>query len=210
MVIVAMVGIVGVFYEYTSSDRFEGFRNLEHKMELSTDYSPDQVFLRHADEILSNLYPSPLGGIAYKMDTGVDAPTIKLSAEDRTNQMKEVNDLVGLYERAAKAQATEKQQPKSDGFTSVISAVAFSAGAVVVSILLIQICVTFIRYYAQLAELYDAQAGALEASDGDANLAIKFAEHFSPNSVTFGKLPTTLYEKSLDAITELARSRLKS
>ncbi|MFJ1209027.1 hypothetical protein [Burkholderia pyrrocinia] len=67
------------------------------------------------------------------------------------------------------------------------------------------------RYYAQLAELYDAQALALalEASNGKAEIAIKFAEHFSPNSVTFGKLPSTLYEKSLDTIAELARSKLK-
>ncbi|GAU04279.1 hypothetical protein BSLA_02f1776 [Burkholderia stabilis] len=150
-----------------------------------------------------------MSGIAYKLDTGKEPPSVQFTVEDRTNQIKAINELVGFYERSEKARAMNKPLPQSDGFSPAISTLAFSAGAVVVAILLIQILVTFMRYYAQLAELYDAQALALEASNGKAEIAIKFAEHFSPNSVTFGKLPSTLYEKSLDTIAELARSKLK-
>ncbi|MDF3081463.1 hypothetical protein [Burkholderia sola] len=210
LVTVVLVGVTVVFQQYSGGERFGGFRNLLQKMETSTDYRPSQVFLLRVDNILSNLYPSPLSGIAYKMDTGKDAPPVQFTVEDRTNQLKAVDALVGFYERTEKAQATNKVTPQNDSFTPAISTLAFSAGAVVIAILLIQIMVTFMRYYAQLAELYDAQALALEASNGKAEIAIKFAEHFSPNSITFGKLPTTLYEKSLDTIAELARAKLKS
>ncbi|MEB2499532.1 hypothetical protein [Burkholderia cenocepacia] len=210
LVTLVLVGVTVVFQQYSGGERFGGFRNLLQKMETSTDYRPNQVFLLRVDNILSNLFPSPLSGIAYKMDTGKDAPSVHFTVEDRTNQLKAVDALVGFYERSEKAQAMNKATPQSDALSPIISTLAFSAGAVVIAILLIQIMVTFMRYYAQLAELYDAQALALEASNGNAEIAIKFAEHFSPNSITFGKMPVTLYEKSLDTIAELARSKLKS
>lgn len=59
------------------------------------------------------------------------------------------------------------------------------------------------RYYARLAEFYDAQADALLASGNDPALAIEFLEKFSPASIDFGKAPVSIYEKALDAVAKV-------
>lgn len=96
-------------------------------------------------------------------------------------------------------------QTASSGFASSLSTIAFSFGAVGFVILLIQIAVQFMRYYARLAELYHAQADALRASGGDPLVAFKFIEHFSPSSIDIGKAPTSVYEKALDTISTVAK-----
>ena len=88
--------------------------------------------------------------------------------------------------------------------TNSISTVAFSLGAVGFIVLLIQIAVQFMRYYARLAELYQAQADSLKASDGDPSVAYQFMEHFSPMRIEIGNAPATVYEKALDTITSVA------
>ena len=84
---------------------------------------------------------------------------------------------------------------------------AFSIGAVAFVLFLIQIAVQFMRYYAKLSELYSAQAEALRASDGDVEVAYNFIQHFSPTSVDIGSAPTTVYEKALDVVSNIARSK---
>jgi len=114
-----------------------------------------------------------------------------------------------MYERVEEARTGEKPQVAQPDYSPIVSTIAFSAGAVAFVILAIQIAVLFMRYYAQLAELYDAQAGALEASGGDVEIAIKFMESFSPKTVVLGKAPTTLYEKALDTISDVAKAKIK-
>ena len=87
----------------------------------------------------------------------------------------------------------------------ILSTGIFSLGAVAFVILLIQIAVTFMRYHTRLAELYEAQADALRASDGNSDRAYKFMEQFSPNAIELGKMPTTIYEKALDTIKEVSK-----
>jgi hypothetical protein len=83
------------------------------------------------------------------------------------------------------------------------------AGAIGIAILLVQIFVSSMRYYARLAELYDAQADALLASGGNPVIAGEFMEKFSPLSITFGKTPTSIYEKALDTIGTVAGTAAK-
>ncbi len=78
------------------------------------------------------------------------------------------------------------------------------AGAIGIAILLVQIFVNSMRYYARLAEFYDAQADALLASGGDPAIAGEFMEKFSPLSIDFGKTPSSIYEKALDTIGNVA------
>lgn len=77
------------------------------------------------------------------------------------------------------------------------------AGAIGIAILVLQIFVNSMRYYARLAEFYDAQADALLASGNDPALAIEFLEKFSPASIDFGKAPVSIYEKALDAVAKV-------
>ena len=102
--------------------------------------------------------------------------------------------------------SVNKPTPESSGGLAVsLSTIAFSFGAVGFVILLIQIAVQFMRYYARLAELYHAQADALRASGGNPVVAFKFIEHFSPSSIDIGKAPTSVYEKALETISTVAK-----
>lgn len=86
-----------------------------------------------------------------------------------------------------------------------LSTVVFSIGAVAFVVLMIQIAMMFIRYHTRLAELYDAQADALLASNGDVTHVEPLLQQFSPNSIDFGKTPSTIYEKALEAIRDVAK-----
>lgn len=119
----------------------------------------------------------------------------------------ELKEALDDLERAVKIEAQRRPDPISSQLTSITSTVVFSVGAMVFVYLLIQIAIMFIRYHTRLAELYDAQADALRAAGGDAALAYGFLQHFSPNSIELGATPTTLYEKALDAVKEIATAK---
>ena len=93
--------------------------------------------------------------------------------------------------------------PFSRPIASVRYTIAFSFGAVGFVILLIQISVQFMRYYARPAELYLAQADALRALGGDPSVAFEFIQHFSPASVELGKALASVYEKALETISSV-------
>ncbi|MBB6317320.1 hypothetical protein [Paraburkholderia tropica] len=200
-----------VFLRFTQSNNrtLMNFGDIAVSLVRNADYSPRQVFLRRIDNALNPVYPDPLFAIAKRLDTGKEIEAPKLSPADISGRMNDANQLLSMYERAEKAEAMEKPQPSRAEFAPIVSTLAFSAGAVAFVILAIQIAVMFMRYYAQLAELYDGQAAALEASNGDVGVAIRFMESFSPNAVILGKSPTTLYEKSLDIISNLAKSKFR-
>lgn len=120
---------------------------------------------------------------------------------------KSVETLLALLDHSTKIQ-TARASPKVDGqlegIATTISIGLLSAGSVAVMLFIIQIGVSFMRYYARLAESYDAQAEALKASGGDPQLAYGFMQHMSPMSIDIGAAPQTLYEKALDTIKEVA------
>jgi hypothetical protein len=131
----------------------------------------------------------------------------KLSPEESTKLRAELREALDDLERAAKIEAQRQPDPLSSKLESVTYTLIFSLGAVGFLLLLIQIAVMFIRYHVRLAEFYDAQADALRASGGDAHLAYGFLDHFSPNAIELGSSPTTLYEKALDTIKEVAQKK---
>jgi hypothetical protein len=211
VIILVVSAAAFVFLRFTESNNrpFTNFGDLAVSMVRNADYSPRQVFLRRIDNALNPVYPDSLLAIAKRLDTGKEIEAPKLSADDISGRMNDANQLLSMYERAEKAEAMERPQPSRAEFAPIVSTLAFSAGAVAFIILAIQIAVMFMRYYAQLAELYDGQAAALEASNGDVGVAIRFMESFSPTAVSLGKSPTTLYEKSLDIISNLAKSKVR-
>ncbi|MCW8930355.1 MAG: hypothetical protein OQL19_08975 [Gammaproteobacteria bacterium] len=127
--------------------------------------------------------------------------------EDAAKKIKiELEESLVILERVLKIADYGKTE-KSQEFVwaPILSTGIFSLGAVAFVILFIQISVTFIRFHTRLAELYEAQADALRASDGDSERAYKFMEQFSPNAIDLGKIPTTIYEKALDTIKDVAK-----
>ena len=65
------------------------------------------------------------------------------------------------------------------------------------------------RYYAKLAESYDAHADALLLSGGNPVVASVFMEKLSPSSIDFGEVPVSIYEKALATIGTVAGSAVK-
>ncbi|HVT36305.1 MAG TPA: hypothetical protein VHE37_12000 [Nevskiaceae bacterium] len=125
-----------------------------------------------------------------------------LSPEKRKELERELERNVELLK------ALPTQQPiieRSKGIADYVPAFAFSIGGVGFVVLLIQIAVQFLRYFARLSELYAAQATAMIASAGDVQNAILFMQNFSPASIDIGKAPSTIYEKALDTIAAVAK-----
>lgn len=84
--------------------------------------------------------------------------------------------------------------------TTSVATIAFSICSILLLVFLVKISVMFMRYYAQLAELYDSQALALIVSEGNTNKAISFAKEFSPKVISIGKSPDSIYEKAFEMI----------
>ena len=105
--------------------------------------------------------------------------------------------------------AAEKAQASADegNLQALITRGGAVFGAVGILILLIQVFVSTTRYHARLADLYKAQAIALGASGGDVDTAKALLERLSPLQVDFGKTPTSLYEKALDTVSQVAKTR---
>lgn len=92
------------------------------------------------------------------------------------------------------------EQSLISSVTTSVATIAFSLCSMILLLFLVQISLMFMRYYAQLAELYDSQALAMIASGGNADKAILFAKEFSPKVISIGKAPESVYEKAFDII----------
>ncbi|QTD30997.1 hypothetical protein [Pseudomonas fluorescens] len=197
LVFLISFSVVAVF---TSSQISEySYRRLGEKISLNAIRDPG-IFLRKSSDLLEKIYPDGLIDMGRKMD-GEEVKVGNFTSDDRSAYMRELERLVSFYERAQTAYAKQALlQDKQAGWTDAISSVAFTFGAIAISILLFQTGVSFIRYYSQLAELYDSQASALLAANDDPDKFVSFSQVLSPSSVTFGKTPLSMYEKAFDAL----------
>lgn len=88
--------------------------------------------------------------------------------------------------------------------TGSIVTVIYSMLSTFILIYLMQVTLTFTRYYAQLAELYESQAFALIAANGDVSVAVEIIKNFSSRDIPLGKFPASMYEKLLEIATRTA------
>lgn len=189
--------VVAVYNSSQSSEH--SYRRLGEKISMNAIRDPG-IFIRKSSDLLEKIYPDSLVEMGRGMD-GEEVRNEKFTSEDRVAYMRELERLVSFYERAQTAYAKQVLvQDKQVGWTDAISSVAFTFGAIAISILLFQTGISFIRYYSQLAELYDSQASALLAANNDPDRFISFFQMLSPSSVTFGKTPLSMYEKAFDAL----------
>lgn len=91
---------------------------------------------------------------------------------------------------------------KGKAVTGSIVTVIYSMLSTFILIYLMQVTLTFTRYYAQLAELYESQAFALIASNGDVAVAVEIIKNFSSRDIPLGKFPASMYEKLLEIATK--------
>jgi hypothetical protein len=117
-----------------------------------------------------------------------------------------LKDELSEMELAVKiADAGKHEESLASQLVPTIATAVFSLGAVAFLVLLIQIAVVFIRYHLRIAELYDAQADAFRSSGGSPKLAHLLLAQLSPNEIEFGRVPSTIYEKALEAIIAATR-----
>ncbi|MHA0883109.1 hypothetical protein [Enterobacter ludwigii] len=115
--------------------------------------------------------------------------------------------LVDFYTKIMSANNGRPINKTDDTYSNLISTIALSAGIVGFLLYILQIAVSFIRYYSRLAELYDSQKTALIACDGNLDSAKVLMGILSNDHIGLGKEPTTLYGKALDVIGEMAKSK---
>ncbi|UCR85462.1 hypothetical protein [Pseudomonas chlororaphis] len=193
-----------------NSSQYEtySYRALGEKISLNKMRDPG-IFLRKSNDLLEELYPDSVVILGRKID-GEDIKDENFTVDERSAYMYELERLVTFYERAQTAYAKQVlAQEKQMDWTASVSSMAFTFGAIAISILLFQTGVSFIRYYSQLAELYDSQASALLASNNDPERFVKFSEMLSPSAVTFGKPPLSVYERAFDAIAAIRERPVK-
>lgn len=93
-----------------------------------------------------------------------------------------------------------------DTISPIIVSAVFSAGAIGIILLLIQISMNFVRYYVRLAEAYDAQADAVRAANGEPELVSVYLKDFAVTGIEFGKAPISVYERAIDAMAEVGKN----
>jgi hypothetical protein len=120
-----------------------------------------------------------------------------------------IREAIGQYEQLKKAEAGAVNTILV-GWKSIVETVITDLGGIAFGLLFIQVALSFMRYYARLAEQYDGQADALLAADGDTQKAKELLPIFMPSSIDLGKVPVSLAEKALDTVKDVASSMRKA
>lgn len=220
MTIISVVVILSTFISYRLTDNFslKKFRSGLLASSISNGFN-DTSGIREAFNLeLLSVFPdasrkdsfakffSQLDG-GTSQSSGENEEFKKISKEEKDEALSYVSKLVDYYVKVAAAENGRPVNKTDNTYSSLISTLALSAGAVGFVLYILQIAVSFIRYYSRLAELYDSQRTALIASDGNVETAKTLMDILSNDHIGLGKEPTTLYGKALDVIGEVAKSK---
>lgn len=88
---------------------------------------------------------------------------------------------------------------------NTITTVTAIGGAIGLFFYLMQIFFSRMRYYNRLAEYYDSQGDCLHAGGGDPKLTFQLLEKLSPLVVEPGKMPSHLYDRLINSLTNVYR-----
>lgn len=193
----------GILYISQPKWTFTSFTDLANNMISGRDYSPENVFLRPVNNILNKMYPETILMSAKKLDGFISDESQISNTKEKNEQLNEVTQLINLYSTVQKNESNTNYK-SNFSYIDAISKITFTVGIIGLLVFFIQICLMFIRYYAQLSEEYASQAFALEASGGDIETALRLATVFNAQKIPLGKTPQALYEKAIDTIAKVA------
>ncbi|WP_144964344.1 MULTISPECIES: hypothetical protein [Gammaproteobacteria] len=205
LLILMSIAVAAVFS--SSQNEIYSLRTLGEKISFNKMRDPG-LFLRKSNDLLEKVYPDDIINMGRRMD-GENVKEENFTIDERSAYMRELEQLVSFYERTQTAYSKQPFTQETPDWTSSVSSMAFTFGAIAISILLFQTAVSFIRYYSQLAELYDSQASALLAANNDLEKFVKYSEMLSPSVVSFGKPPLSVYERAFEAIASIRGSAAK-
>lgn len=204
--------IFGIIYINTTSGLAKGmidvYKTLSSNNSDNIDSGIEKMYFDIINDSNSLAETSPNSKIKIDESNKHDKEKSLQASQDEFEQMvKNINLKSKILDQYANwkgvryrlSQAKDNQSIINSVTTSVAT-IAFSICSILLLLFLVQISVMFMRYYAQLAELYESQALALIVSEGNTDKAISFAREFSPKVISIGKSPDSIYEKAFDLI----------
>lgn len=168
-------------------------------------------------DITSMPYPRPT--VAASVDATMQARLAALVSDARmvsehstpedlayiNRQQAQLQENLAVWQRMRQIAPPERADVpdwySSRGMAKVLSIVFLAVLAGVA----IRVALMFWSYYARLAEFFDTQVDALRLSDGNADMAVEFMRHFSPNVIGLGPMPKAMQEAVADALSAVAK-----
>ncbi|HIE0014480.1 TPA: hypothetical protein ACXI5K_001540 [Serratia marcescens] len=209
--------IFGIIYINTTSGLAKGMSDVYKKLSLNQSDKIDSGIENMYYNILSasnslTKDASPTSKI--KTEESKDGKLLQASQDEFERMVKSVEMKTKIMDSYADWKGVRYRlgqgrdnQSIINSVTTSVATIAFSICSILLLLFLVQISVMFMRYYAQLAELYDAQALALIVSEGNTDKAISFAKEFSPKVISIGKSPDSVYEKAFEVIGNLINKK---
>ncbi|WP_279205707.1 hypothetical protein [Obesumbacterium proteus] len=202
--------IFGIIYINTTSGLAKGMSDVYKKLALNNN----DKFNNGIENIYSNiindsnsLAEDASSTSKIKSEKSKDSKLLQASQDNFERMIKNLEVKTKIMDSYAEWKGVRYKlgqgrdnQSIINSVTTSVATIAFSICSILLLLFLVQISVMFMRYYAQLAELYDSQALALIVSEGNTDKAISFAKEFSPKVISIGKSPDSVYEKAFDVI----------
>jgi len=204
--------IFGIIYINTTSGLAKGMSEVYKKLSSNNNDKIANENERFIYNTFREMYPPDKGTPSdskTKIDDSIKKDNnnflLKASQDEFERMVKSIevrSKLLDSYAdwKGVRYRMGSGEQSLINSVTTSVATIAFSLCSMILLLFLVQISLMFMRYYAQLAELYESQALALVVSEGSADKAILFAKEFSPRVISIGKSPESAYEKAFDII----------
>ncbi len=207
--------IFGIIYINTTSGLAKGMSDVFKKLSLNDniDSGIEAMYSNaiNTSNLLAGIASSNSNKIAKtnEPDNGKSLEASKDEFERMVKNLEVKSRIMDSYADLKGVRYRLGQGNIINSVTTSFATIAFSICSILLLVFLVQISVMFMRYYAQLAELYDSQALALIVSEGNTDKAISFAKEFSPRVISIGKSPDSVYEKAFEVIGNVINKKEK-
>ncbi len=136
----------------------------------------------------------------------IERPFIKLADliennEDEINELQKQDDAIAEETKALEQLLRAYSQPPPDSSARSAALLLTRIAAVGLAVFLIQILISLTRYHARMADHYRSLQNAMQIANGDLFDLPNIAAITNAN-VDFGKVPTSVLEKAVEALKE--------
>lgn len=173
--------------------------------------TPPDTILYRIEREFQETFGSQFGSFSQKLIQAPDKRPVVDPSAIQALQVR-VAPLLDTYERIRKADAAVSVGQRAESnfvfWGRLVATLLVSVGVVALVLFAFQVCITFARYYARLAELYETQADAFDSSEGNLEVALALIEALSPTAIAFGAFPSPLHDRVVDAAAGVPKTPL--
>lgn len=206
-----------IIYINTTSGLAKGMNDIYHKLSKNNNEKIDNGIDNIYSKILIDSY-LPAESIPptskTKNNSLEDEKLLQVASDEFEQLLKNVDATSKLLDSYANWKSVRYKLDQGgnneniiNSVTTSVATIAFSICSILLLLFLVQISVMFMKYYAQLAEIYESQALALIVSEGNTSKAISFAKEFSPKAISIGRSPDSVYEKAFKIINNIINKK---